>query len=100
MILDYAFRNDARRKGGVKEEKERNMTKDASGVEFDDSEDSTHGRNEEGDPAHDDEHGGGKVDGENKRAEGPGELYLEPIGAVVTWILKKNLVQSGSGNQA
>ena len=41
--------------------------------------------NEEGDPAHGDEHGGGEVDAEDVGSDGPGQLYLEAVHAVVAW---------------
>ena len=40
--------------------------------------------NEEGDPAHGDEHGGGEVDREDEGAQRPRQLDLEPVHAVVT----------------
>ena len=39
---------------------------------------------EERDPAHHDEHGGGQVDGEDEGAQGPRQTDLKSIGAVVT----------------
>ena len=47
--------------------------------------DGTHGGNEEGDPAHHDEHGGGQVHRQQEGAQRPRELDLEPVHAVVTW---------------
>ena len=41
-------------------------------------------RNEEGDPAHGDEHGGGEVDREDEGPQRPRQLDLEPVHAVVT----------------
>ena len=38
---------------------------------------------DEGDPAHGDEHGGGKVDAKNVWSDGPCQLDLKPVHAVV-----------------
>ena len=46
--------------------------------------DDNHRGDEERDPAHHDEHGGGQVDGEDEGAQGPRQTDLKSIGAVVT----------------
>ena len=58
---------------------------EAEGDEEDDPSGHNVGRDEEGDPGHGDEHGGGQVDGEDEGAEGPRQLHLEAIDRVVAW---------------